>query len=128
MFDARTFEPHAVQIDPARQEWTALTPAVAPELALIKARLPGHDFQVQSQTDDNRRWIIMSYTAEQPATYHLLDRDKHTLTELFTARPELKQYRLAPMHAPAGKTRDGPFPFSDLTLPADIGGDRPPPP
>src|SRR5258707_6234567 len=76
MFDARTFEPHAVQIDPARQEWTALTPAVAPELALIKARLPGHDFQVQSQTDDDRRWIVMSYTAEQPATYHLLDRDQ----------------------------------------------------
>jgi len=125
IFDARTFEPHAVQIDPARQEWTALTPAVAPELALIKARLPGHDFQVQSQTDDDRRWIVMSYTAEQPATYHLLDRDQQTLTELFTARPELKPYRLAPMHAVEGKSRDGLTLVSYLTLPADIEGDRP---
>src|SRR5450631_3057918 len=71
IFDARTFEPHAVHIDPVRQQWTALTPAVAPELALIEARLPGHDFHVQSQTDDDRRWIVVSYTAEQPATYHL---------------------------------------------------------
>ena len=83
-----------------------MTPAVAPELALIKARLPGHDFQVQSQTDDDRRWIVMSYTAEQPATYHLLDRDQQTLTELFTARPELKPYRLAPMHAVESKYLD----------------------
>jgi len=125
IFDARTFEPHAVHIDPARQEWTALTPTVAPELALIKARLPGHDFQVQSQTDDDRRWIVMSYTAEQPATYHLLDRDQQTLTELFTARPELKRYRLAPMRAVEGKSRDGLTLVSYLTLPADIEGDRP---
>jgi acylaminoacyl-peptidase len=67
----------------------------------------------------------MSYTAEQPAAYHLLDRDKQTLTELFTARPELKQYRLAPMHAVEGKSRDGLTLVSYLTLPADIESDRP---
>jgi len=125
IFNARTFEPEAVCVDAARQEWTALTPAVAPELALIKAYLPGHAFHVQSQTDDGRRWIVMSYTAQQPATYHLLDRDKQTLTELFTARPELNQYRLAPMHAVEGKSRDGLTLVSYLTLPADIEGDRP---
>jgi len=54
-----------------------------------------------------------------------LDRDKQTLTELFTARPELKQYRLAPMRAVEGKSRDGLTLVSYLTLPADIGGDRP---
>ena len=128
IFNARTFEPEAVCVDPGRQEWTALTPAVATELDLIKARLPGHAFHVQSQADDNRRWIIVSYTPEQPATYHLLDRDKQTLTELFTARPELKPYRLAPMHAVEGKSRDGLTLVSYLTLPADIDGDRPPRP
>jgi len=80
---------------------------------------------VQSQTDDDRRWIVMSYTAEQPATYHLLDRDQQTLTELFTARPELKPYRLAPMHALEAKSRDGLTLVSYLTLPAGIDGDRP---
>jgi dipeptidyl aminopeptidase/acylaminoacyl peptidase len=125
IFNAQSFEPEAVCVDASRQEWTALTPEVAPELALIKARLPGHAFHVQSQTNDNRRWIVMSHTAEQPATYHLLDRDKQTLTELFTARPELKQYRLAPMQAVEGKSRDGLTLVSYLTLPAIIEGDRP---
>jgi dipeptidyl aminopeptidase/acylaminoacyl peptidase len=128
IFNARTFEPEAVCVDAGRQEWTALTPDVAPDLTLIKERLPGHDFHVQSQTDDDRRWILMSYTAEQPATYHLLDRDRQTLTELFTARPELKPYRLAPMHAVEGKSRDGLTLMSYFTLPADIEGDRPPQP
>jgi dipeptidyl aminopeptidase/acylaminoacyl peptidase len=68
------------------------------------------------------------YTPEQPATYHLLDRDKQTLTELFTARPELKQYPLAPMHAVEGKSRDGLTLVSYLTLLADVEGDRPPEP
>jgi dipeptidyl aminopeptidase/acylaminoacyl peptidase len=125
ILNARTFEHEAVCVDPGRQRWTALSPAVATELALIQARLPGHAFHVQSQTDDGRRWIVMSYTAEQPATFHLLDRDKQTLSELFTARPELKQYRLAPMHAVEGKSRDGLALVSYLTLPVDCEGDRP---
>jgi dipeptidyl aminopeptidase/acylaminoacyl peptidase len=125
IFNARTFEPEAVYTDAARQEWTALTSKVAPELALIRARLPGHAFHMQSQADDGRRWIVLSYTAKQPATYHLLDRDRQTLTELFTARPELKPYRLAPMHTVEGKSRDGLTLVSYLTLPANIENDRP---
>ena len=125
IFNAGTFEPEAVCIDPARQEWTALTSAVGAELALIKARLREHAFHVQGGTHDGRRWIVMSYAAEQPATYHLLDRDRQTLTELFTARPELKPYRLAPMRAVEGKSRDGLKLVSYLTLPASIEGDRP---
>jgi dipeptidyl aminopeptidase/acylaminoacyl peptidase len=121
----RTFRPQAVAIDAGKQEWEALTPAIAPELALIKEKLPGHAFHVRSQSEDDRRWIVMSYTAQQPGTFHLLDRDKQTLTELFTARPELKRYRLAPMHAVEGKSRDGFTLVSYLTLPVDIEGDRP---
>ncbi|MGY8661252.1 S9 family peptidase [Bradyrhizobium sp. UFLA05-109] len=128
IFNARTFEPEAVCIDPGRQEWTALTPAVTSELDLIQAKLPGHDFHLESQSNDGRRWIVGSHAPEQPVTYHLLDRDKQTLTELFTARPELKPYRLAPMQAVQGKSRDGFTLVSYLTLPADIDGDRPPGP
>jgi dipeptidyl aminopeptidase/acylaminoacyl peptidase len=124
----RTFEPEAVAIDPGRQQWTTLTPAVASELALIQARLPGHGFHVQSQTDDDRCWIVVSYTAQQPPTYHLLDRDVQTLIELFAARPDLKAYRLAPMHAVEAKSRDGLTLVSYLTLPAEVENVRPPKP
>jgi acylaminoacyl-peptidase len=70
----------------------------------------------------------VSYTAQQPPTYHLLDRDRQTLIELFAARPELKAYRLAPMHAVEAKSRDGLTLVSYLTLPAEVEGDRPPKP
>jgi dipeptidyl aminopeptidase/acylaminoacyl peptidase len=126
--NGQTFEPAAVAIDPGRQQWEALSQDVAAELALIKDRLPGHAFHVRSQSDDDRRWIVMSYTAEQPGTFHLLDRDNGTLRELFTARPELKGYRLAPMHLIEGRSRDGLKLVSYLTLPAGIEGGRPPQP
>jgi acylaminoacyl-peptidase len=126
IFNTRTLEPEAVCIDPGRQEWTALTPAIAAELDLIKARLRDHAFYVESQTDDGRRWIVASHAPDQPITYHLLDRDKQTITELFSARPELKPYRLASMQEVQGKSRDGLPLVSYLTLPADIDGDRPP--
>jgi acylaminoacyl-peptidase len=128
ILNARTFELDAVCLDPGRQEWTALTPTVASELDLIRTRLPGHAFNIDSQSDDGRRWIVASHAAELPVTYHLLDRDRQTFTELFTARPELKPYRLAPMQAVQGKSRDGLTLVSYLTLPADIDGDRPPRP
>ena len=128
IFNARTFEPEAVCIDPGRQEWTALTPAVANELALIRARLPDDAFHIESQSDDGRRWIVAGHAPDRPVTYHLLDRDRQTITELFTARPELKPYRLARMQEVQGKSRDGLTLVSYLTLPADIEGDRPPRP
>ncbi|MGJ4931347.1 prolyl oligopeptidase family serine peptidase [Bradyrhizobium sp. HKCCYLS2038] len=125
IWDAQTLRPVAVAIDPGRQSWHALTPDLAQDLAVIGAALPGHAFHVTSQSDDDRRWMLMSSTPQQPGTFHLYDRDRGTVTELFTARPDLKRYRLAPMQAVKTKARDGLDLVSYLTLPADIAGDRP---
>ena len=122
------YEVDAVAVTAARQEWVHIAPGVAADFELLQTRLAGFEFSVQSQTDDNRRWIVMAHKAEQPATYHLLDRDKQSLTELFRARPALAPYRLAPMHAVQGKSRDGLDLVSYLTLPVDVEGDRPPQP
>lgn len=128
LFNARTFLPDAVAIDPGRQQWQTLTPAVADEFAMIEAQLPGRAFHVTSQTLNDRRWVVMSQSAERPATWHLLDRDRQTLTRLFTARPDLAPHRLAPMHAIKVSSRDGLPLVSYLTLPASIATDRPPQP
>jgi dipeptidyl aminopeptidase/acylaminoacyl peptidase len=128
IINGRSFEPVAAAIDAGKQEWQALSADVAAELTLIQQRLPDHAFHVVSQSDNDRRWTVMSYTPQRPGTYHLLDRDRQTLTELFTARPELKRYRLAPMHLVEAKARDGLDLVSYLTLPAEIDGDRPPQP
>jgi dipeptidyl aminopeptidase/acylaminoacyl peptidase len=123
-----TYEVDAVGVTAARQEWVHIAPTIATDIALLKARLAGFEFSVESQTDDNRRWIVMAHKAEQPATYYLLDRDEQTLAELFRARPALMPYRLAPMHTIQARSRDGLNLVSYLTLPADIEGDRPPEP
>jgi dipeptidyl aminopeptidase/acylaminoacyl peptidase len=123
-----TYEVDAVGVTTGRQEWVHVAPGIAAEFALLRTRLAGFEFGVESQTDDNRRWIVVAHKAEQPATYFLLDRDKQSLTELFRARPALVPYRLAPMHTIRTKSRDGLDLVSYLTLPADIEGDRPPEP
>jgi dipeptidyl aminopeptidase/acylaminoacyl peptidase len=123
-----TYEVDAVGVNAARQEWVHIAPSIAADFSLLKRRLAGFEFSVESQTKDNRRWIVVAHKAEQPATYYLLDRDKQSLTELFRARPALAPYRLAPMHTIQTRSRDGLDLASYLTLPADIKGDRPPEP
>jgi acylaminoacyl-peptidase len=123
-----TYEVDAVAVNAARQEWVYIAPSITPDFALLRARLAGFELSVESQTNDNRRWIVAAHKAEQPATYYLLDRDQQSLTELFRARPALVPYRLAPMHTIETKSRDGLDLVSYLTLPADIEGDRPPEP
>jgi dipeptidyl aminopeptidase/acylaminoacyl peptidase len=123
-----TYEVDAVAVTAARREWIHISPSIAADFALLRTRLADFEFSVESQTDDNRRWIVVAHKAEQPATYFLLDRDQQSLTELFRARPALVPYRLAPMHTVQTKSRDGLDLVSYLTLPADIEGDRPPKP
>ena len=123
-----TYEVDAAAVTAARKEWVYVAPGIAADFALLQTRLAGFEFSVESQTNDNRRWIVMAHKAEQPATYYLLDRDKQSLTELFRARPALVPYRLAPMHTVQTKSRDGLDLVSYLTLPKDIEGDRPPKP
>jgi dipeptidyl aminopeptidase/acylaminoacyl peptidase len=123
-----TYAVDAVGVTAARQEWVHIAPSIATDFTLLRTRLAGFELSVESQTDDNRRWIVMAHKAEQPATYYLLDRDKQSLTELFCARPALVPYRLAPMHTIQTRSRDGLNLVSYLTLPADIEGDRPPEP
>jgi acylaminoacyl-peptidase len=125
VLDPATYEVEAVAATSARQEWIHVAPAIAAEFALLQKQLAGFEFYVESQTDDNRRWIVMAHRAEQPATYYLLDRDRQSLGELFRARPALVPYRLAPMHPVRGKSRDGLDLVSYLTLPAEVDGDRP---
>jgi prolyl oligopeptidase PreP (S9A serine peptidase family) len=114
---------HAVEAASAehmRREWIPLTEAMASDLKHLHAHLPG-DVMVADRTHDDRRWIVAATAAETPATYHLYDRDSGELTELFTTRPELKRYTLAPMRGESIRSRDGLELVSYLTLPPDTG-------
>jgi dipeptidyl aminopeptidase/acylaminoacyl peptidase len=120
-----TFEIDAIGANHLRQEWIALTPAIADDLQFLQTNLGTAEFFVDSQSADNRRWIITAYSAERPVTYFLYDRNRIAISELFSERPDLAGYRLAPMQAHIIKSRDGLDLVSYLTLPADEPAERP---
>jgi len=108
-----------------RQEWLVINEAVRPDVQLLQRRLDGFEFAVIDQSQDNARWLVLAHDAAQPAVYYLYDRPAGTVSELFSARPELKHYRLAPMHGHVVKARDGLDLVSYLTLPAEVESTKP---
>ena len=122
----QTGEVDAAFIESARREVTYATPEIAADLDMIQERFGGLEFDVKSQTADNLQWIVQTLSPEQPSVFYRLDRVARSLSEIFTARPALKSYRLAPMQAIEAKARDGLNLVSYLTLPAGVHGARPP--
>jgi dipeptidyl aminopeptidase/acylaminoacyl peptidase len=120
-----TFEIDAVAANYLRQEWIALKPAIAGDLRFLRDNLGGAEFFVDSQSDDNDRWVVTAYGPKQPLSYFLYDRRRGVLGSLFSARPELAGYRLAPMQSHVIKARDRLDLVSYLTLPADQQSPRP---
>jgi dipeptidyl aminopeptidase/acylaminoacyl peptidase len=114
----------AYAVNYLRTEWTALDDTVAQDLAFLNERLPG-EIAVTGRTRDDSTWMVASFAAEAPGTYHLYDRRAGTLTELFSVRPDLEAYTLADMHPIEIRSRDGMTLVSYLTLPpgTDRNGD-----
>ena len=121
---ARTLEVTAVSATHVRQEWIAVDRTVGADLAWLKDEIKT-DFGINSRTEDDTRWVIAGDSPERPAVYYLLDRPQRRLTRLFSARPQLERYTLAPMHGRIVRSRDGLDLVSYLTLPANEPGARP---
>jgi dipeptidyl aminopeptidase/acylaminoacyl peptidase len=116
----RTYVVEAAAAEHLRLDWIPLEEGVAADLKRLHAMLPG-DISVADRTLDDSHWIVAAGAAETPTTYHLYERAKGEITELFATRPELKSYRLAPMQGKVIRARDGLELPSYLTLPADAG-------
>jgi acylaminoacyl-peptidase len=121
----QTFEVMAAGADPGRLTWIAVDPATGHTLDRLKEHVPDDDYVVTSLSRHDSRWIATVWGPQKPVTYFLVDRTADTITELFSARPELKPYRLAGMQAARIKSRDGLDLVSYLTLPPDEEKPRP---
>ena len=121
----QSYEVTAVAADPGRLAWIMIDPATGDTLGQIEARVPDADFVVSSFSRDDTRWIASIWGPQRPVTYYLVDRTAGAVTELFSARPDLKPYRLAGMQAARIKSRDGLDLVSYLTLPPDEPNERP---
>jgi acylaminoacyl-peptidase len=113
----QSFEVAAVAADPGRLTWKALDPNDGVTLAAIKTHLPEADFSILSASEDDACWTIMAWSPTQPAAYYLVDRQTQDVKDLFSSRPDLKPYRLAPMRAVQITSRDGLKLPSYVTLP-----------
>lgn len=124
--DPLTRRPLAVAFQYLRQEWRALDPAVAEDLAAI-ARACDGEANVTSSTLDGRLWTVAYVVDDGPVRFHLYDRATRTSRLLFTNRAALEGRVLARMHATTLRARDGLELPSYLTLPPweKGGGARP---
>ena len=124
MTDPVSGEVEAYSINYLKTEWTALDPDIGASLDWLGERLEGA-FGVQSRTEADDKWLVWNDPVTAPLKVYLYDRTARTLNEFYTARPELEDAPLQPMHAREIEARDGLTLVSYLTLPpgSDHDGD-----
>lgn len=120
----RTGELILAAADYLKPSWIAIDRAAGRDITRIEKEL-GSSIAIDSQSNDDRYWIIAASRPDLPHSWHLLDRTTGDLRKLFSARPKLENAMLATMQAVVIKSRDGLDLVSYLTLPTDCAGARP---
>ena len=115
-----TREPQIVTLLKDRSEYLVLDPAVAADLAAIRALHPG-DPTFEDTDDADTTWLIGFTNDSGPVSYFSYDRASRTGRFLFEARPELSRYELAAMQPFSFTARDGLTVHGYATFPPDAG-------
>jgi dipeptidyl aminopeptidase/acylaminoacyl peptidase len=89
-----------------RLEWQVLDPSVADDVSALGAVDSG-DLQILSRDHADATWVVAFTGDAGPVRYHRWDRGAQAATFLFSGRPELEQYELAPMEPFSFTARDG---------------------
>jgi dipeptidyl aminopeptidase/acylaminoacyl peptidase len=119
IIDPHTGKLQAISFEYDRVRWQVLDKTIAPDLAAMAKLAPGGDASIVARTQDDKQWIVASFTEQKPGEYWLWNRATHKGTLLFDSRPELANYKLAPMTSVVIPARDGLQLVSYLTLPVD---------
>ena len=114
----QTYAVEAVAAEYLEQEWFPLNTAIAADLAHLRAALAGSIRNI-GRTADDSRWLLLASAANLAPTYYLYARATRTLTEVFSQRPALSSYSLAPARSRVIRSRDGLDLSSYLTLPPE---------
>jgi dipeptidyl aminopeptidase/acylaminoacyl peptidase len=96
--------------------WVALDDSIKADLQFLGSQASG-EWEITSQSDDGKWWIVIHDPVTEPAYYWLYDRANRKLTKLLTIRPKLEGAPLSPMYPVVIKSRDGLELVSFLTLP-----------
>jgi dipeptidyl aminopeptidase/acylaminoacyl peptidase len=101
-----TYEIQAVSFEKSRREWVALDESIKSDFESIK-KLERGDFSVLSRDNADNTWLISFGKDNGPVTYYIYDRKTKQGDFLFSQRPELDKYTLAPMEPVSFMSRDG---------------------
>ncbi|MDB5032897.1 MAG: family peptidase [Chlorobi bacterium] len=104
--DPDTREVRMVAFTRARQEWVVLDDAIRKDIDAVR-RLHHGDFTIISQDNADSIWVVMFLADDGPVAFFAYDRKAGQGKHLFDSRPELKNYRLAPMEPISFQSRDG---------------------
>ena len=108
--------PQAYATNWTSNTWTALDPAIAPDLEFLAGQTSG-EYTVVSRSDDDSKWIVKFTLAHEPETYQLYRRPERALEKFLVTTPQLEGLRLSKMHPVVIKSRDGLDLVSYLSFP-----------
>lgn len=114
----------AVQFNRARREWKVLDKSVSADFETIKKQRDA-DFSIASRDLGDKTWIVTYNDDDAPLYYYTYDRGKREAAVLFSNRPQLEKYKLAPMKPVSFKARDGMTIHGYLTMPVTAGKKAP---
>lgn len=106
----------AVSFTRARTEWTALDPSIEGDFDALSRAADGN-WAIESRDLADTTWIVSYLRDNGPQCYYVYDRAAKTATLLFTTKPDLENYTLAPMEPVTFPARDGLTLNGYLTLP-----------
>jgi len=118
--EVRSHKPLLAQAEFTRTVDIPLTPEFKTELEAIHNINPGFDFQILSQTLDDKKWLLAFSSDTKLFRYYLWDRTQQNATLLLVMQPELDALPLSKMNPVVIPSRDNLKLVSYLTLPAGV--------
>ena len=115
-----TREPQIVAFEKDRSEYLVLDPAVAGDLAAIRALHPGDPMFVGAD-DADATWLVGFTNDSGAIPFFAYDRASQTGRFLFEHQPALSRYELAPMEPFSFTSRDGLTVHGYATFPPGAG-------
>jgi dipeptidyl aminopeptidase/acylaminoacyl peptidase len=109
----------AVSFNYGRPRWEILDSSIAADFATIESVFDG-TFEIVSRDLADRTWLVAFDSDVRPLRYFAYHRETQEAEFLFTARPKLEEYDLAPMQFVEIPTRDGLTLPCYLTLPLGV--------
>ncbi|MDT7785320.1 MAG: hypothetical protein QOF58_3739, partial [Pseudonocardiales bacterium] len=101
-----TRRPQLVGVLKERLEWQVLDPSIAGDLDAL-GEVDSGDLQILSRDHADATWVVAFTGDTGPVRYYTWDRASQQATYLFSNRPDLERYELAPMEPFSFTARDG---------------------